>query len=77
MTGRTIEGPFEIELDLDLCQGHGVCQGEAPDIFEVIDVKFGYSKVRLLNKNPDPTLHEGLLNAARYCPNHVIRIRTL
>ena len=77
MTGRTIEGPFEIALDLDLCQGHGVCQGEAPDIFEVVDVKFGYSKVRLRDKNPAPELHEGLLNAVRYCPNQVIRIRKL
>ena len=45
---KTIEGAFEIELDMDLCQGHGVCRGEAPEVFDVIDVKFGYAKVKLL-----------------------------
>jgi ferredoxin len=72
---KTIEGPFEIELDIDLCQGHGVCRGEAPEIFDVIDVKFGYAKVKLLQHQPDVALHDGLLNAVKYCPNHVIRIK--
>ena len=26
---------FRIVLDEDLCQCHGVCEGEAPEIFEV------------------------------------------
>ena len=71
---QTIEGKFRIELDFDLCQGHGVCAGDAPEIFAVAENRLGYAKVRLLNSAPGPELHQGLLNAAKYCPNRVIRI---
>ena len=26
---------MKIEVDLDLCQGHAMCQLEAPEVFEV------------------------------------------
>ncbi len=71
---RTVEGRFRIELDFDLCQGHGVCAGEAPEIFAVAENRLGYAKVRLLDPAPGPDLHAGLLDAVRYCPNRVIRI---
>ena len=74
MTGSTIEGKFRIELDFDLCQGHGVCAGDAPEIFTVLENRLGYAKVRLINPDPPPELHSGLLNAVKYCPNRVIRI---
>jgi ferredoxin len=28
-------GSYRIELDLDLCQGHAMCELEAPDYFRV------------------------------------------
>ncbi|QZP08735.1 ferredoxin [Caenibius sp. WL] len=72
--GQAIEGRFRIELDFDLCQGHGVCAAEAPDIFAVAENRLGYAKVRLLDPAPGPTHHAALRNAAKYCPNRVIRI---
>ena len=69
-----IEGKFRIELDYDLCQGHGVCAGDAPEIFAVAENRLGYAKVRLLDPQPGPDLHASLLTAAKYCPNRVIRI---
>ena len=26
---------LRVEVDRDLCQGHGVCESEAPEVFEV------------------------------------------
>ena len=72
--GQAIEGRFRIELDFDLCQGHGVCAAEAPDIFAVAENRLGYAKVRLLDPASGPTHHAALRNAAKYCPNRVIRI---
>jgi len=72
--GREIEGKFRIELDYDLCQGHGVCAGDAPEIFAVAENRLGYAKVKLLDPQPGPELRANLLAAAKYCPNKVIRI---
>jgi sterol 14-demethylase len=48
-------------VDLDLCQGHAVCQGEAPEIFRVVE-------------RPPEELRPQAQAAARYCPNLVITI---
>ena len=71
---EAIEGKFRIDLDFDLCQGHGVCAGEAPEIFTVLENRLGYAKVRLLTPQPGPELHQSLRDAAKYCPNRVIRV---
>ena len=65
--------PFRVSVDFDLCQGHGVCTGEAPEIFELGDDQ----KVRVLNEEPRSALHKKAEQAARYCPNHVISIEDL
>ena len=39
---------FEIEVDMDLCQGHAMCEVEAPDYFRV--PKRG--QVEILNDEP-------------------------
>ena len=30
-----VMGCYRVEVDDDLCQGHGVCETEAPDVFAV------------------------------------------
>ncbi|MBW2291348.1 MAG: cytochrome P450 [Deltaproteobacteria bacterium] len=65
--------PFRVSVDIDLCQGHGVCTGEAPEIFELGDDQ----KVRVLNEEPRSALRKKAEQAARYCPNHVISIEDL
>ncbi len=61
---------WKIVVDMDLCQSHGVCEGEAPEIFEVPKK----SKVVVLNATPsdDARLHAEA--AVKYCPTHALSI---
>lgn len=68
---------FRVIVDKDLCQGHGVCHLEAPEIFEVRDQGQVYDTVYVLAEEPDPELYEKARRAARMCPNGVIRIEEL
>ena len=65
--------PFRIIVDRDLCQGHAVCTGEAPEIFEL----GGDERVHVLDETPRKELRRKAELAARYCPNHVITIEDL
>lgn len=65
---------MKVLLDLDLCQGHGVCVAEAPEIFRLDDAGAGYGRVALLLPEPPESLRASLELAARYCPNRVITI---
>ena len=66
--------PLKVIVDRDLCQGHSVCLGEAPEIFDVVEEDEGYPQVKVLMENPPESLREQLLKAAKYCPNHVITV---
>lgn len=65
---------MKVVVDLDLCQGHSVCLGEAPEVFAVDEQDDGYPQVRVLLENPPEELREKVLKAAKYCPNHVITV---
>ncbi|MCP4006909.1 MAG: cytochrome P450, partial [bacterium] len=65
--------PFRVKVDVDLCQGHGVCTGEAPEVFELGEDE----RVRVLDETPRSTLRKKAELALRYCPNHVIQIEDL
>jgi ferredoxin len=51
--------------DLDLCQAHQVCQGEAPGVFGFDE---DADRVVVLAENPDESLRPQVLAAVRYCP---------
>ncbi|WP_370289385.1 ferredoxin [Nocardioides sp.] len=61
-----MSGPrLRVTADLDLCQGHQLCQGEAPTVFgfdAAADV------VTVLEEHPDPALRPQVTAAVRYCP---------
>jgi sterol 14-demethylase len=59
---------------MQLCQGHGECMEEAPELFEVDYDTAAYPKVRILQATPDPALREKAEAAVRYCPNKVLRL---
>lgn len=61
---------MKVKVDFDLCQGHGVCMGEAPEIFEVNDD----GEITVLQESPDPSLEKKLRNAARFCPTGAISV---
>jgi sterol 14-demethylase len=60
-----------IRVDLDLCQGHGVCVNEAPEVF---DLDADERKVVLRCENPSPELREKVDLAVRHCPTHALSI---
>ncbi|PYE12178.1 ferredoxin [Williamsia limnetica] len=60
---------MKIEVDLDLCQGHGMCEMEAPDLFEA-----ERESVKLLDSQPDSSHLADVERAVRYCPTQALRI---
>lgn len=67
-------GKFCIKADMQLCQGHGDCAEEAPELFEVDYDTSVYPRVRIKQATPDPALREKAEAAVRYCPNRVLRL---
>ena len=65
---------MRVVVDLDLCQGHAVCQGEAPEIFRVVDRPGDYARVEVILERPPEALRPQAEAAARYCPNRVITL---
>jgi ferredoxin len=62
---------MRIVVDLDLCQGHGVCESEAPSVFVV---EKGAESVTILAERPGPEVAEEVALAIEYCPTRAIRI---
>jgi len=62
---------MRVVVDRDLCQGHGMCVLEAPDVFALDK---GDDQVRLLDGHPDESRRDGVLAAARYCPTTALTI---
>ncbi len=65
---------MKVVVDLDLCQGHSVCLGECPEVFDVVETDDGYPQVVVLQEHPPEALRSKVMAAAQYCPNHVITI---
>ncbi|OQS16335.1 ferredoxin [Nocardia donostiensis] len=61
---------MKIVADLDLCQGHAVCQAEAPTVFHV--PKRG--TVEILDPAPGPETQADVDNAIRYCPTRALSL---
>ncbi|GAA3822320.1 ferredoxin [Sphaerisporangium flaviroseum] len=61
---------MRVQADLDLCQGHAVCELEAPEVFEV--PKKG--KVRILDPRPPESMREEVEAAARFCPTQALQL---
>ena len=61
---------MEIKVDFDLCQGHAVCMGEAPEVFEVDDKGF----LTILQDRPPEELRAKVEQAVKYCPTGAISL---
>jgi ferredoxin len=59
-----------VVVDTQLCQGHGVCMGEAPEIFEV----GRDGKLTVLNANPPAEARDLVEAAIRYCPTGALSL---
>jgi ferredoxin len=56
---------MRVSADLDLCQGHQLCQGEAPTVFGFDE---DADTVVLLDEHPDESLRDAVRTAVKYCP---------
>jgi sterol 14alpha-demethylase len=61
---------FRIAVDRDLCQGHGVCESEAPAVFAVS--KKG--ELTVLDETPPDGQRPAVEQAVRFCPTHALSI---
>jgi ferredoxin len=61
---------MRIVVDLDLCQGHAVCESEAPELFAVPK----HGKVTVLEPSPPEALRAALALAVKYCPTQALRV---
>ncbi|MEM8610069.1 MAG: ferredoxin [Myxococcota bacterium] len=61
---------MEIKVDFDLCQGHAVCMGEAPEVFQVDDNGF----LNILQDQPPEELRAKVEQAVKYCPTGAITV---
>ncbi len=67
---------MRIFADLDLCQGHGMCEDAAPEVFRVVDSEDGsYAHVEVRMPEPDAGLREKVDAALKYCPNRALSLR--
>jgi ferredoxin len=55
----------KVAADLGLCQGHQMCQGEAPDVFGFDEAT---DQVVVLQQHPDESLRDQVRAAVQYCP---------
>lgn len=61
---------MRIDADLDLCQGHAMCELEAPEVFTV--PKRG--TVRILDPRPPESLRRQVQSAVRECPTRALTV---
>jgi ferredoxin len=61
---------IRVEVDVDLCQGHAMCELEAPDYFTV--PKRG--KVEILDPEPPDAAREEVERAVDVCPTQALLI---
>ncbi|AQT81749.1 ferredoxin [Mycolicibacterium litorale] len=63
-------GSYRVELDEDLCQGHAMCELEAPDVFRV--PKRGV--VEILDAEPPDDMRDDVERAVEMCPTRALSI---
>jgi sterol 14-demethylase len=67
--GRPQNG-WRVVVDRDLCQGHGVCESEAPGVFSVSKD----AVLTVLQEAPADSERAAVAAAVRYCPTHALTI---
>ncbi len=61
---------YRVVVDRDLCQGHGVCESEAPTVFSVS--KKG--DLTVLHETPGEGVRDQVAKAVKYCPTHALEL---
>ncbi len=61
---------MKISIDLNRCAGHGICEGIAEDIFEVVDE----GHARLLEESPGEDRRAEVDQAISECPTRALSV---
>ncbi|MGD0392405.1 MAG: ferredoxin [Acidimicrobiales bacterium] len=61
---------MRVRVDLDLCQGHGVCESEAPGVF----LLGKQTTVTILDDSPDEARRAEVEAAVHFCPTSALHI---
>jgi ferredoxin len=61
---------MRIEVDADLCQGHAMCELEAPGVFSVPRK----GTVTVLDADPPESERAAVEAAVRYCPTQALKL---
>lgn len=61
---------MRIVVDRVLCQGHGVCESEAPTVFSVSK----QGELTVVDETPGEDLRKQLEAAVKFCPTHALSI---
>ncbi|MCU1357234.1 MAG: Cytochrome monooxygenase, partial [Acidimicrobiales bacterium] len=69
-TPSTRPDGWRLVVDRDLCQGHAVCEGEAPDLFTVSK----QGELTVLDQRPPEDARYRAEAAVKYCPTHALSI---
>jgi ferredoxin len=62
---------MRVVADLGLCQGHQMCQGEAPDVFGFDEAA---DQVTVLEEHPEDSQRPRVKAAVQYCPAMALAI---
>jgi ferredoxin len=63
-------GNYRVEVELDLCQGHAMCELEAPDFFRVPR----RGTVEILDAEPPDEVRAEIERAVESCPTRALFI---
>jgi sterol 14alpha-demethylase len=59
-----------VVVDRGLCQGHGVCESEAPTVFSVSK----QGELTIVEETPGEQLRTQVEAAVKFCPTHALSI---
>lgn len=62
---------MRVTVDTDLCQGHAMCELEAPEVFTY---EKGADHVTILQEHPPEGLRSQVRAAVRYCPTMALEM---
>ena len=62
---------MRVRVDRDLCQGHAMCETEAPDVFVV---RKHDDQVTIRDENPPESERAAVQRAITYCPTGALSV---
>ena len=65
---------YRLRVDFDLCQGHGVCVNEAPDVFALERNEAGEDMLIVRSDSPEEVHRMAVERAVRHCPTQALHL---